>query len=408
MTDINNNAKNLSINIPIFFIQKALSSVFLWAPVWVIYLQQYRQISLAEIGLLEAAFAITWILCEVPTGAFADLYGRKQSLIIGHTLYTVGILGFGLAPNFPLLALAYITWSIGFTFLSGSGTALLYDTLKSMGREDEYAKILGRSSSLRHSMYAISGLIGAPLAAIDLSWPILISALFGFLSVVAVFFFKEPPKIQPVSSTQWSAYWVVMKESLLQNIIQGPLRSVFLYGTGIMLVCSLLNFLIQPFLVEQGVPIAMLGVVFFAFSMFRVIGGFLVPRILKHVKENALIFIFPIIIVCLLIPLWTLPIAFIIFSLIAMEFVFAIFEPFIGAKIQRATPDNLRATVGSFYSLFEHAFLIPLQPLSGWVVDRFGFSRALLAMTLGFAGFIMPITKRFKIVSKTLNSSEEP
>ena len=41
-----------------------------------------RGFSLVEIGLAETAFHITSLLCEIPSGILADVFGRKRMLIV--------------------------------------------------------------------------------------------------------------------------------------------------------------------------------------------------------------------------------------------------------------------------------------------------------------------------------------
>jgi hypothetical protein len=66
-------------NIPKFFIYRILYNFMLFLPVWVIFMQDKFGLNLTEVTLNDSAFWITMALTEVPTGAVADTWGRKQS-----------------------------------------------------------------------------------------------------------------------------------------------------------------------------------------------------------------------------------------------------------------------------------------------------------------------------------------
>ena len=89
-----------------------LQNIDLTRGIWMIYLAS-KGMSLTQLGVLETIFHLTSFTMEVPTGAVADLFGRKISRIIGRAfslisvvllLLFVGKLYFYL---FPLIHIAY-------------------------------------------------------------------------------------------------------------------------------------------------------------------------------------------------------------------------------------------------------------------------------------------------------------
>ena len=79
----------------------------------------------------------TAVLAEVPTGAVADRLGRKASLALGVGCTAVAVLIFGLATSYEVVLVSYVAWAIGIAFFSGADQALLFESLKALGREDE-------------------------------------------------------------------------------------------------------------------------------------------------------------------------------------------------------------------------------------------------------------------------------
>jgi len=126
-------------NIWRLYTAQALLSFILWVPIWVVFLQG-RGVTLTQIGLLEGVAWLLTAFLEVPTGAVADRWGRKASVAMGCLLYGFAmflILAKALSPAFLL---GYALWNSSMAFVSGADVALLYETLKADGREDQAAK----------------------------------------------------------------------------------------------------------------------------------------------------------------------------------------------------------------------------------------------------------------------------
>lgn len=99
-----------------------------------------RGYSLAEIGLAETVFHITSLLLEIPSGVFADLFGRKKMLLVSSFLRMIGNVVMILSGNLFMVCLSLAFHAASYNFASGSGDALAYDSLKLVQREAYYEK----------------------------------------------------------------------------------------------------------------------------------------------------------------------------------------------------------------------------------------------------------------------------
>lgn len=73
---------DISRNIKVDYIYRFLSCFDITSAIWVLYLG-YKGMSLTQIGILESIFHITGFISEIPTGAMADLIGRKRIIVLG-------------------------------------------------------------------------------------------------------------------------------------------------------------------------------------------------------------------------------------------------------------------------------------------------------------------------------------
>lgn len=97
-----------------------------------------RGFSLAQIGFAETVFHIVSILFEIPSGVLADVLGRKKTLVISCLMRMVGNIVMILSNNFALVCLSIAFQALNYNFSSGSGDALAYDSLKSVGQEERF------------------------------------------------------------------------------------------------------------------------------------------------------------------------------------------------------------------------------------------------------------------------------
>jgi MFS family permease len=146
-------------NIWRLFTAEALLSFILWVPIWVVFLQG-RGVTLTQIGVLEGFAWLLTAFLEVPTGAVADRWGRKASVAMGCALYALAmflILAEALSPAFLL---GYALWNSSMAFVSGADVALLYETLKADGREDQAAKQSGRYAAIGQGSQGVRDYLG--------------------------------------------------------------------------------------------------------------------------------------------------------------------------------------------------------------------------------------------------------
>jgi len=61
---------------------RAIRSFMVVMPIIAIYFQD-AGLSIRQIFLLQVIFSVAIVICELPTGYFADIFGRKNSLLLG-------------------------------------------------------------------------------------------------------------------------------------------------------------------------------------------------------------------------------------------------------------------------------------------------------------------------------------
>ena len=86
---------------------------------------EIAKLSPLQLVLVGTVLETSYFLCQVPTGALADLYSRRLSVILGVVIIGLGFVLEGLVPNFWVIAGSMVFYGVGATFMSGAQEAWL-------------------------------------------------------------------------------------------------------------------------------------------------------------------------------------------------------------------------------------------------------------------------------------------
>ncbi len=165
-------------------------NAFAWMPVFFLYFSEH--LTLGGVLRLEAIYYIVVVLLEVPSGYFSDVVGRKKTLLISATALIASYVLFALGGSFVIFAMAQALLAMGIAFASGTDISFHYDSLASIGREDQFAEkeaIVARNAFISG---AIAALLGGCLGAFDLRWAYVVSAVAAIGTLAIVLQFTEP------------------------------------------------------------------------------------------------------------------------------------------------------------------------------------------------------------------------
>src|SRR5262245_53795518 len=95
-------------------------------PVYPLFLLS-RNLDLFQINVVLSTYFLSTFLCEVPTGAVADVYGRKVSFILSCFTRMVAFILYFFADGFIDCLIAEMIDGVGFTLASGSLQAWAVD-----------------------------------------------------------------------------------------------------------------------------------------------------------------------------------------------------------------------------------------------------------------------------------------
>ena len=177
-------------NMRVFYFVDTLRAMWFLTSVWVIYERQY--LTLSQLTLIEAFIIGVTLLMQLPTGAFADLFGKKTAMIIGGVLYSLSLWFYSISTTFSMFLVYAVIFGIASAFIDGTREALLYDTLKQDKRESQFSKVASKLSMIVQVSLASATIIGGWIGLYSYVFAIRLTAVVFLGMAVASAFFIEP------------------------------------------------------------------------------------------------------------------------------------------------------------------------------------------------------------------------
>ena len=104
-------------------------------------------LSFTQIGFLIAFRELAINIMEIPSGALADLFGRRRSMILSFVSYIISFAVFGFSRVYWHFFIAMFYFAVGEAFRTGTHKAMIFTWLRMEGRLGEKTKVYGYTRS---------------------------------------------------------------------------------------------------------------------------------------------------------------------------------------------------------------------------------------------------------------------
>jgi MFS family permease len=346
---------------------------------WLIFLF-IRGFSLIEIAWFEGIFHITSLVAEIPTGAIADMFGRKTSRILGILSYFIFIVFILYSTSFVMMAIGFVFCSLSYVFESGAGEALIYDSLIEMKEESTFMKFMGKKEVIFQVSGFIALLIGGTVASYGEEWNFYITA---FMFVMALFMIVSMKEVGSHESDRVGMKEQVKRQFLIsfQTVFKNK-RLFILIIIGAMMTAptTTIFFYFQNYLYDLGFSYPIITVFIGLHAGASSIGGYFAYKLEKKFGERKLLYIIPLVIT---LSFWLVTmeqiflIPFIILGLMDSIFYVILFE-----YINQMVSSEVRATVLSVFGMMFSLIMIGLFLLAGYIMTAYGFSFGFMVIAI--------------------------
>lgn len=357
--------------------------------IWVVLLAG-RGFSLAQIGLAEGFFHLVSLLCEVPSGMAADLLGRRRTLAASMAVRALACLAMIASWGIGGVCLAMGLSALSYNLISGTREAITYDSLLQAGRAGDYERVAGRMGFLyRASAVGCALCAGAALA---LGWRLayltdFAAALAGFVLALGL---AEPPHGQAAQGTI-REFWPRLRQHVAETGVflrQNPAAEKMLLDGACGCCAYFGGQLLQPRLMELGLPAGLLGPVLALLPLAGAAGSALAGRMGGRFRFRSVALLCAAGIGGSLALAGASVLSLALAAGAAATFWDGVLEVKMTARLNRDFPSDRRATLVSVQSMAYSLVMLPVSPLAGALCDRLGYSGGMAALGLGLLSLV--------------------
>ena len=348
-----------------------------------------------QIAIIGTVRSVVALLFEVPTGAIADIYGRKFSVIAGYLLMGITTIAVIFTRDYYFLLIIFGFNALFETLVSGADSAWAVDLSdsKERGLSDTYF--------LKKRTFRNVGMVIAPLAA-----GIIVSSygmtslwlVYGLGILLSALFLFCAEKVEPISSDDKDDLEIIAYKNVFTHanktwhFIRNHkiLSLVFFAGFIFFFVEEITTLAWTPYLQNSGLSLPTIGYLFSIIAGLGIITPLVVEKILKYKSKFTLLITTTLIYaVSLILAAMMNKAIFIVILFVVVYNLEEIIEPIEEALTNKYIESKTRATALSLKSVFVSLASILGGPLAGYLLGIVTLGGALLISGLIF--LIIPI-----------------
>jgi len=348
-----------------------------------------------QIGLLIGVREIFINLLEVPSGAWADVYGRRRAMLISFAAYICSFVGFAATASIGWFFLAMVLYAFGDAFRSGTHKAMIFHWLETQNRVSEKTKVYGYTRSWSRLGSALSVVIAPGLVWITgeytvVFWCAILPYLANMfnLGTYPVFLDGRQDKDEDESPGMWRHFKMAAKLCFSHLAI----RRLLLEAVGYEGLYKAIKDYLQPLLQAAAVAMPVLlwvqerrrtallvGAVYLVLHLGSAWASRKAHRLrdwldgdetkVSKVLWQTYLVLFAVMLPALVME-WHTP-AIIAFVCMAMAQNF--WRPVLVSRIGDHAPSEKTATILSIESQSRSTATMLLAPAMGWIIDQYGF-----------------------------------
>jgi len=348
---------------------------------------------------LQAVFAITIVLLEVPSGYVSDLLGRRRCLLMAGCLHGFGFTILYWADSFAGFIGFELLAAVGVCFYSGTDVALLYDSLEALGDAGGKRRLLGRRLMWMQGGETIAslitaGLLGASFLDLGLEDVVHVNAVVGWIPFLVALSLVDVPRQTLDPSSHWRnarlIWHGIFSESRFLRLV---MINLILYGLGTLIAV----WAFQDYWRSLDINVAHFGLLWAGYNLTVAFVGRLAHNVEDRVTFRgvvACVGVLPILgfggmAVCAFAFdeaggswLWaTLGVALGLLFQVGRGLTQVVIKDALNTRV----PAEWRATANSISSLGVRLSFFVLGPILGWLIEDQGYPMALGAFSGLFA-----------------------
>lgn len=371
------------------YLASFLKNQIYFVPIIVLFFQDLG-LSYSQIFWIFTIGAIFSFVIEIPTGIFADIYGKRRGILLSKFFIFVSFIFFGLSFNFVSLLFANLLYELGKSFRSGTETAYVYSYLAQTKGTPSYTLVKANQKFYARISESLGTAFGGFIAyKYGFNFVFFVAAIPALLNFVQTFFWQKLEECMHAQKIHLQSKFTFAKEALKESLVRSDLRKI-IFNTALFsaAVVSLDKF-VQPYMDNVGVQLQYFGLVY---SGFLLLVAFLARYSANLEEKFGAVKIINIITIISFVPVLFLGLGLsniwgvgLFFFVLMVE---NIRSPISNSLFHDHVSSENRATMGSILELFKSSVRLLILPLVGYTADLYSVRVAILfiSMLIFFTG----------------------
>jgi MFS family permease len=318
---------------------------------------------------------------ELPSGALADLIGRKHTIFLGFFAGAISFLLFPFGSTFNYFLILALLVGISDAFRSGAEEAIIYDTLIETDNESNFKSINANGNLIYQAGLIIATTLGGFIYSVNQYAPYIIYGISLFVGSLIVILYQEPHIDSAIFSVKNYLHQITTGSKEIFKDAYTKYISLFYIFVGGIAWSSTLYFNAYM-LVDLGFSDSMRGILDAGMRLINVV---LITLVLKNEKifnQSRTILFFPIIMLFGYLP------GALVQGFVGLPFIQAVMIATTARWIiltpltNQAYSSKYRATAISFLSLLIGFVYIGLTTASAVIIPTYGIK--VMYSLLGF------------------------
>lgn len=346
-------------------------------------------LDITYIGILVAIRELIIYVFEIPSGVFADKFGKKNELVLCFIFYIVSFILFFIGGYFIVFVLAFIAYGFGEAFRSGTHKAMIMEFLDYHELKEDKSKIYGltRSYSMigstMSSLLSVAFVIWLP----DLRLLFLFSIVPYVIDLFLILSYPEYLNLEKDINVTMKDFFKGITVVIFYTLKRKKMRRTLIDSAMYNAIFKSIKDFIQPIIIsfmvgiiifthldQDGNSKVILGLIYAGIFIISAITSKNSHKVQGYGSKNKILyFIWLLSAILFLVLGYFVHIWYVVIFMFILIYVLQnIRKPLMVQKIGDCTDKDKRASVLSVESQITSLFIIVLAPTLAFVYDHFG------------------------------------
>ena len=183
-------------------------------------------LSFTQIGFLVAFRELFINLIEIPSGAVADLFGRRRSMLTSFSSYIISFAIFGFSQEYWHFFIAMFFFAVGEAFRTGTHKAMIFTWLRIEGRLDEKTRVYGYTRSWSKIGSAVSTVLAVAMVFLtnNYAYVFFFAIIPYMMGLINFLYYPKELEGQPEEKTGVRDVFVHLWECMRSSLVIKRLR----------------------------------------------------------------------------------------------------------------------------------------------------------------------------------------